>query len=35
VDDIRVALEMLDPPARDNLRRLLIRDQADRDAIAS
>ena len=28
-------LETLDPKARDDLRRVLIRDQADRDAIAS
>jgi hypothetical protein len=26
---------MLDPKARDDLRRVLIRDQADRDAISS
>jgi hypothetical protein len=28
-------LETLDPKARDDLRRVLIRDQADRDAISS
>ena len=33
-NDIRVLLQTLDPPARDNLRRVLIRDQADRDAIS-
>lgn len=33
-DDLRSTLEGLDPAARDDLRRLLIRDQADRDAIA-
>ena len=32
--DLRAALAALDPPARDALRRVLIRDQADRDAIA-
>jgi hypothetical protein len=31
----RDALRSLDPSARDDLRRALIRDQADRDAIAS
>jgi hypothetical protein len=31
----RAVLEKLDPKARDDLRRALIRDQADRDAIAS
>jgi hypothetical protein len=34
-DDLRALLETLDPKARDDLRRVLIRDQADRDAIAS
>jgi hypothetical protein len=34
-DDLRELLETLDPKARDDLRRVLIRDQADRDAIAS
>jgi hypothetical protein len=29
------SLETLDPKARDDLRRVLIRDQADRDAVAS
>ena len=33
--DLRNSLKMLDPRARDDLRRVLIRDQADRDAIAS
>jgi hypothetical protein len=33
--DLRAVLETLDPKARDALRRALIRDQADRDAIAS
>jgi hypothetical protein len=33
--DLRVLLETLDPKARDDPRRVLIRDQADRDAIAS
>jgi hypothetical protein len=33
--DLRWLLEMLDPKARDDLRRVLIHDQADRDAIAS
>jgi hypothetical protein len=31
--DLRALLETLDPKARDDLRRFLIRDQADRDAI--
>jgi len=34
-DELRSLLEILDPKARDDLRRLLIRDQADRDAVAS
>ena len=34
-DDLRVLLETLDAKARDDLRRVLVRDQADRDAIAS
>jgi hypothetical protein len=34
-DDLRIVLRTLDPPARDDLRRVLIRDLADRDAIAS
>jgi hypothetical protein len=34
-DDLRSLLETLDPKARDDLRRVLIRDQADRDAISS
>jgi hypothetical protein len=33
--DLQTRLETLDPKARDNLRRVLIRDQADRDWIAS
>ena len=33
--DLRWLLEMLDPKARDDLRRVLIHDQAERDAIAS
>ena len=33
--DLRALMQMLDPKARDHLRRVLIRDQADRDAIAS
>jgi hypothetical protein len=33
--DLRALLSILDPHARDILRRVLIRDQADRDAIAS
>jgi hypothetical protein len=32
---IKAALETLDPLARDDLRRALIHDQADRDAISS
>jgi hypothetical protein len=35
MDDLRRALESLSPTARNTLRRVLIRDQADRDAIAS
>jgi hypothetical protein len=31
---LRVLLETLDPKARDDLRRVLIRDQADRDAVS-
>ena len=34
-DDLRSLLLQLTPSARDDLRRVLIRDQADRDAIAS
>jgi hypothetical protein len=34
-DSLRALLETLDPKARDDLRGVLIRDQADRDAIAS
>jgi hypothetical protein len=34
-DDLRALLETLDPKARDDLRRVLIRDQSDRDAISS
>ena len=33
--DLRALLETLEPKARDDLRRVLIRDEADRDAIAS
>jgi hypothetical protein len=33
--DLRRLLETVDPKARDDLRRVLIHDQADRDAIAS
>ena len=33
--DLRSLLETLDPKARDDLRRVLIHDQADRDSIAS
>ena len=33
--DLRGVLEMLDPLIRDALRRVLIHDQADRDAVAS
>ena len=34
-DDLRALLQELDPTARDDLRRVLIHDQADRDAVAS
>jgi hypothetical protein len=34
-DDPRALLQELDPKARDDLRRVLIRDQADRDAISA
>jgi len=33
--DLRALLETLDPKARADLRRVLIRDHADRDGIAS
>jgi hypothetical protein len=33
--DLRHLLETLDPKARDALRRVLIHDQADRDAVSS
>jgi hypothetical protein len=33
--DLRAFLRTLDPHGRDTLRRVLIHDQADRDAIAS
>jgi len=33
--DLRALLSTLDPKARDDLRRALIRDQVDRDAISS
>jgi hypothetical protein len=32
-DGLRTLLETLDPKASDDLRRVLIRDRADRDAI--
>jgi hypothetical protein len=32
-DGLRTLLATLDPKTRDNLRRVLIRDQADRDAV--
>jgi hypothetical protein len=35
IDDLRSLLETLSPSARDDLRKVLIRDQAGRDAIAS
>jgi hypothetical protein len=35
VEDLRALLETLDPGAREHLRSVLIRDQADRDAISS
>ena len=35
VADLRALLESLDPKARDTLRRVLVHDQADRDAISS
>jgi hypothetical protein len=34
-DDIRDGLAAFSPKARDTLRRVLIRDQADRDAVTS
>jgi hypothetical protein len=34
-DPLRAILLTLDPKARDDLRRVLIRDQADRDAISA
>jgi hypothetical protein len=34
-DDLRAILEWLDPLTRDALRRVLIHDQDDRDAVAS
>ena len=33
--DLRVLLETFDPKVRHHLRRILIRDQADRDAVSS
>jgi hypothetical protein len=33
--ELRDLFRTLPPPARDDLRRVLIRDQADRDAISS
>jgi hypothetical protein len=35
VVELRALLETLSPSAREHLRRVLIRDQADRDAISS
>ena len=34
-EDIRTVLELLDPKARETLRRVLIHDHADRDAVSS
>jgi hypothetical protein len=34
-DELRLAISAIEPSGRDDLRRVLIRDQADRDAIAS
>jgi len=34
-DDLRALLSTLDPKTREHLRSVLIRDQADRDAISS
>ncbi len=34
-EGLRSLLETLDPKARDDLRRVLVHDQADRDAVAS
>ena len=34
-DNLRALLKMLDPKARDDLRHVLIHDQADRDAVSS
>ena len=34
-DNHRALLKMLDPKARDDLRHVLIHDQADRDAVSS
>jgi hypothetical protein len=34
-EELQALLETLNPKARDDLRRVLIRDQSDRDAIAS
>jgi hypothetical protein len=34
-DDLRALLQELDPLTRDDLRRVLIHDQADRDAVSS
>jgi hypothetical protein len=33
--DLRALLSSLDPKSRDDFRRVLIQDQADRDAVAS
>ena len=35
IEDLRSLLATLDPKARDDLRRVLIHDQADRDAVSS
>jgi hypothetical protein len=34
-DELRLAISAIEPSGRDDLRRVLIRDQADRDAISS
>ena len=34
-DALRIIVETLDPSTRDTLRRVLIHDQADRDAVSS
>jgi len=35
IEDLRSLLATLDPKARDDLRRVLIHDQADRDEVSS